>query len=87
MVRFVTIFLLVLLALRLIGRLIMAIAARSRASRQASTAKKKRLLLAQCSRCGTYFDPGSALTTEDRDQAPFCSSECRDATEAEGSRK
>ncbi len=86
MVRFVTILLLVLLALRLIGRLIMAIAARSRASRQASTAKRKRLLLAQCNRCGTYFDPGSALATEDREQTPFCSPECRDATEAESSR-
>ena len=85
MVRFVAIVLLVLLALRLIGRLIAALAARRRPPPLAPNARKKRRLLAQCSRCGTYFDPASALATEDRVQAPFCSPECRSATGAEGS--
>ena len=83
MVRYFAIFLLVLLAIRLIARLVSAFAIRKRPKQQ-DVGTPKRRLLAECSRCGVHFDPDSSLAAGEGSEVVFCSSECRKESRAKG---
>ncbi len=84
MVRFFAIFLLVLLALRLVGQVISAFSRRNRVATRAPQEKARRLVLTRCGQCGIHFDPESQLSTAGQGETPFCSPECRRDAESKG---
>lgn len=79
LVRFITIFLLVVLVLRLLGKLLVYLARHRAAVRQRGGPGSTRRELAECPQCGTYFDPERTLDAPRRKTLHYCSTACLDA--------
>jgi hypothetical protein len=83
LLRYLAIVVLVLIALRLIGRLARALsgaaAASSSATDRSRPAGGESRELEPCAHCGTYFDPARALTARTGSAERFCSEACLEA--------